>query len=634
MTISYSINRKLRNNDPPTAEEAVTVRKALTGSLDKLQTLEERITSLQSQLDGLSLQKQHLSDFVEGHTMLLSPIRRLLPEILQEVFYQCLPTTHNVVMSVDAPPLLLGRVCSQWRQIAYSTPQLWNSIHIIATPPTRQSDEARRHAISAWLARSGILPLSISMCATGFGATRRPRTPINNRVQPYFELLTPYMHRWKSIHLTIHYFDWTDFFKTFGASDLPLLETLHLEGDRQRRRDHDSLDIATPSRKGGVLQAPRLCVLSLPSHFPRLLEMSIRWEALKGLDLSSRGLAPEDINKALALCPNLEFCSISVVTPDYHSLIEQPHQITEVVLPKLRTLEVKGRSTRNENTFQLFEKLSAPALRHLSYERSVYMWPHSPTPGDYEPDRHSSSFSFFLRKLLYPLEELDLWISSEHVLRDILLLVPEVKRLSLRGTGVPRSSDSWGASTSLLDDHILGLLTPKSAGERVDTPSSPSVTDDEGEDGDHDDDDDDGVFPTPPPYLCPKLEVFHCAAALFSNRKISRFLRARSVDHQKHNVAHLKRVGFSFHSRFPSPLSPLTNVGGDGVKDEEERFGDEIKALGKETGVLVDFQYPSIQSLPQMQAYDSFSPWSGSSTTSPLDIGKFFYSGFWEGRSL
>jgi len=300
---------------------------------------------------------------------------------------------------------------------------------------------------------------------------------------------------------------------------------------------------------------------------------------------------PEDINKALALCPNLEFCSISVITPDLDSLVTQSNGIAEIVLPKLRTLEVKSRSTGNEHTFQLFEKLSAPALRHLSYERSIFMYRHSPTPGDFDPDRLSSSISFLLRKLIHPLEELELCFSFDKSLKDILVLVPDVKRLSLRESSVPRSPGPLGSSTLLDDDHVLELFTPTGDDE---LPTSSCV--------------------------CPNLEVFHCGAVFFSNRRLFNFLRARSVDHEKHNFAHLKGVGMSFIER----LSRNPN------DEEDMNIEDEIKALGKKTGMVVDLQYPSGSTLPPIPAHGAFYAWRGLDCSSPLDTGRFVYSGLWD----
>ncbi|EKM75406.1 hypothetical protein AGABI1DRAFT_16326, partial [Agaricus bisporus var. burnettii JB137-S8] len=108
------------------------VRRVMGRTLKKLGAVEMEITRLQDRLIGLGQRKQDAERFIEVHEGFLSPIRRLVPEILQEIFWLCLPVAHNSVLSAKEAPLLLGRVCSQWRRIAYSTPKLWCSLHINA----------------------------------------------------------------------------------------------------------------------------------------------------------------------------------------------------------------------------------------------------------------------------------------------------------------------------------------------------------------------------------------------------------------------------------------------------------------------------------------------------------------------
>ncbi|KAF8210556.1 hypothetical protein K438DRAFT_1570262, partial [Mycena galopus ATCC 62051] len=55
---------------------------------------------------------------------LISSIRRLPLQVIQEIFIACLPTHRNCVMSASEAPIQLGRICSSWRALAFSTPQL------------------------------------------------------------------------------------------------------------------------------------------------------------------------------------------------------------------------------------------------------------------------------------------------------------------------------------------------------------------------------------------------------------------------------------------------------------------------------------------------------------------------------
>jgi len=203
MASPETIQHKLYTYAPPTKEETAIICTELTSLLARAMSLEEKILQLQSKHNELTCQKARISTFVGSHQALLAPIRRLLPEILQEIFYHCLPIAHNALMSDKEASLLLGRVCRGWRQIVYSTPKLWASIHIIGSPSTHPShalDVARREAISSWLSRSGGLPLSISMIV-GERHTMKwySRDASNGQAQLYLDLIISHARRWKYV---------------------------------------------------------------------------------------------------------------------------------------------------------------------------------------------------------------------------------------------------------------------------------------------------------------------------------------------------------------------------------------------------------------------------------------------------
>ncbi|KAJ7104982.1 hypothetical protein C8R44DRAFT_943601, partial [Mycena epipterygia] len=115
-----------------------------------------------------------LEEMVNPYRALISPMRALPPEILQEIFMACLPQRHNAIMHADHAPLLLGRVCSDWRTISISTAVLWSSVHVVVPLPISPVDEEEnaspsptavqlRDALQIWLQRSGDCPLSISL---------------------------------------------------------------------------------------------------------------------------------------------------------------------------------------------------------------------------------------------------------------------------------------------------------------------------------------------------------------------------------------------------------------------------------------------------------------------------------------
>ncbi|KAJ7158027.1 hypothetical protein C8R43DRAFT_854891, partial [Mycena crocata] len=119
----------LHTNAVPTDNECKEIRNLLQGPSKQAADLTEEISRVQTLLDGLTRRRDELTTFIDAHLALLSPARRLPEDIIRAIFIACLPSTHNAVVSPAASPLLLCQICSAWRDLALSTPQLWASLH-------------------------------------------------------------------------------------------------------------------------------------------------------------------------------------------------------------------------------------------------------------------------------------------------------------------------------------------------------------------------------------------------------------------------------------------------------------------------------------------------------------------------
>jgi hypothetical protein len=129
----------------------------------------KEIERIDDEIKRLTSRRNELQSFVDAHRQLLSPIRRLPPEVLQKIFVGCLPEPPSYpAMHSLVAPVLLGRICSGWRAIAYGTAELWSSIHVVipdlkAGPHEADLADLRLTAMTDWLSRSGSLPLHISV---------------------------------------------------------------------------------------------------------------------------------------------------------------------------------------------------------------------------------------------------------------------------------------------------------------------------------------------------------------------------------------------------------------------------------------------------------------------------------------
>ncbi|KAF8138032.1 hypothetical protein K438DRAFT_1638576 [Mycena galopus ATCC 62051] len=109
---------KLGTNYCALDEEVLEIQSLLVEPLSRLQSLDNRIAELQKAIDELAEERTAVQAYVDAHKALISPIRRLPPEMLQEIFVACLPTHRNCAMSTMEAPILLGRICSSWRVIS------------------------------------------------------------------------------------------------------------------------------------------------------------------------------------------------------------------------------------------------------------------------------------------------------------------------------------------------------------------------------------------------------------------------------------------------------------------------------------------------------------------------------------
>lgn len=149
----------IHTNYVPSTEELIQLKSLLIEPKTQLTELEPQVARLQSLLE-------RTKKYVDAHSALISPLRRLPVETLVEIFVHCLPTVERyAIRDVAQAPLLLTTISREWRQIAISTPVLWKSLHVyIPCQLTLQAIERRAIGSALWLERSRTLPISISLC--------------------------------------------------------------------------------------------------------------------------------------------------------------------------------------------------------------------------------------------------------------------------------------------------------------------------------------------------------------------------------------------------------------------------------------------------------------------------------------
>ncbi|KAJ7648729.1 hypothetical protein DFH06DRAFT_1209451 [Mycena polygramma] len=74
----------------------------------------------------LTKEKMGIQDSLDR---VIYPILTIPVELTGEIFLHCLPD-YQAEPSARVAPMLLGRVCRQWRQIAYNDSRLWAALHL------------------------------------------------------------------------------------------------------------------------------------------------------------------------------------------------------------------------------------------------------------------------------------------------------------------------------------------------------------------------------------------------------------------------------------------------------------------------------------------------------------------------
>ncbi|KAF8965951.1 hypothetical protein BDZ97DRAFT_741370 [Flammula alnicola] len=111
--------------------------------------------------------------FIHAHEAIISPIRRMPPEILQEIFSFILEHS-TLEHSIRNPyrrvtrdlPWTLSQVCQSWRATALSLPFLWNHLPTLeATRLTKAKTKLQLDVLNELLRRSANTLLSVHIFA-------------------------------------------------------------------------------------------------------------------------------------------------------------------------------------------------------------------------------------------------------------------------------------------------------------------------------------------------------------------------------------------------------------------------------------------------------------------------------------
>ncbi|PPQ63646.1 hypothetical protein CVT24_004420 [Panaeolus cyanescens] len=372
---------KLYTNYIPRPSEINEITEYVAAVNTEVGRLDAEVAELEAALLAVNSKRARLKEIATAHQALISPLRRLPPEILQLIFVACLPPNRNAVMHASEAPVLLGRVCSEWRRISLSTPEVWSCLHIVPpnvnfSNPSSSSPkfERKRELIQMWLSRSGACPLYISF--VWFAGDSEDEVKLCGQL---LEVLVPMCSRWKQLEFQVP----LKMFKPFvglTVKDVPLLEGMSLM-DNRTPLENESVDKWPDSLKfaenatalknftltffsGGIrlptIPWPHLTTLYLESNisffFPDSKEMLSTLQNCTALEhctlkfpLSHTSpLPPYAALSNVFTLPELKMLCIDG-DQHLHNTFHMSNTLLNIVAPKLRKLEIIGRAGRTDD---------------------------------------------------------------------------------------------------------------------------------------------------------------------------------------------------------------------------------------------------------------------------------------------
>lgn len=372
-------NAFLFTNYQPTAFESQQILEFCSKPAAELEQLNVEIHKLQEALESLTRQRDVLQDLLDPHRALLSPMRQMPTEILRRIFGLCLHSARNPVMHPSEAPLLLGRICSNWRSIALTTAELWSSIHIVSDhengglAPRLDIDN-----VVAWLQRSGNLPLNISLYVsqedhTGWGTPSWGlELPEPDAGMLVLQAILPYASRWRCIELETVQRD-LGLLGNLASTDVPHLETFIFRQQSSNWDEwHEENDIGIDD--GGSPQAltflqnvPSLRKFSLRPYYGSIETLQLPWHLLSDLHLETSSADPiqaETLLNIVARCTRLQQCTLQFTA--LHDANQVPR--SPIILAHLQQLSLHLSRAHSMNRSPLLtEFLVVPNLRELEY---------------------------------------------------------------------------------------------------------------------------------------------------------------------------------------------------------------------------------------------------------------------------
>lgn len=248
-------------------------------------------------------------------------------EVMQAIFMACLTDSP---LHPNEAPLLLARVCREWRRVTFATTLLWTTLHI--------STRIHAHAhlpLSRWLELSQTSPIDFDIDFESLNTSEDTQ-------DSYMEILCAHASRWRRARFVLPYeVPASTLVYWLHSKPLPLLHSLQLclpvdQAPFSVRWPTYSLPRTLGEKLSSAPLLRTLC-LDASGHTDPIGDLHSQSLVNLGLTLYDGLEQLDTLEKSLIHCPNIKMFSIN-----FFPISDLPPVMTSAIkLPGVRALRVK-----------------------------------------------------------------------------------------------------------------------------------------------------------------------------------------------------------------------------------------------------------------------------------------------------
>jgi hypothetical protein len=358
---------------PLIQSSTITVNEATT-LLSFLKAIKKESTRIvegsQQAVALLAFQNTEVQRCLSDLTALISPARKMPPELIRLIFEQCIleePTHFELRRSNHYISLALGQICRGWRAVTLATPTLWSAFHVEISQNIQDVDAERlARLLVLWTSRSLEFPLTIRLTISPVFFTCRERPRFRNvhgaALRVVFAPLLIHSSRWKEFLMDVS----SPVLKSIlRHTKLPLtsphLQIFSIIGTSRYSTDYRGHRFRPTFNFSSVplLRKFSLSNVELPAYGP-----SFPWHTLEELTLVGihHNLSIVDGIEIFRRSQRLQRCRLSFSRSDY---LPSSYSTTQITIFSLRHLHI---SVYEVDITELYDVVLCPGLEELILE--------------------------------------------------------------------------------------------------------------------------------------------------------------------------------------------------------------------------------------------------------------------------